>query len=144
VTGSPEHASHRFKLRAGARWRAACNSCVHMKKNLMREQLVARRRNLLARYQHELDLAGEELDSREIEAVENATELWDARVLSILSGADARALRDIVAAIRRIDDGSYGRCTACGAAIDPGRLDAVPETPRCHDCASAIEAFPPA
>jgi RNA polymerase-binding transcription factor DksA len=115
-----------------------------MKKNLMREQLLARRSNLLARYRNQLDLADEELDSREIELIENATEQWDARVLSILSDADVRALRDIVAAIRRLDDGSYGRCTACGAAIDPARLDAVPETPRCRDCANAVEAFPPA
>src|SRR5215831_10024906 len=32
-------------------------------------------------------------------------------------------------ALRRIDDGSYGACIACGRPIQPARLEAVPWTP---------------
>jgi len=42
---------------------------------------------------------------------------------------------DVRNALRRLDDGSYGLCETCGAAIAPARLDALPHTPRCIACA---------
>jgi RNA polymerase-binding transcription factor len=47
-----------------------------------------------------------------------------------------RALRE---AMRRIEDGSYGKCAACDARIEPTRLLAVPETGLCVDCQEQIE-----
>jgi len=51
--------------------------------------------------------------------------------------ADAIEVR--LAAIRdtleRIESGNYGRCLACGAAIAEERLDAVPTTTVCRECA---------
>jgi RNA polymerase-binding transcription factor DksA len=85
------------------------------------------------------DLIDEELDSREIEEIENAVELWDSTVLSALSDADLVALGDVFAALRRVADGSYGRCTDCDDPIDPARLDAAPEAAHCIDCARAVE-----
>jgi DnaK suppressor protein len=38
-------------------------------------------------------------------------------------------------ALAKLDDGSYGRCDSCGAPIAPARLDAVPESVLCIDCA---------
>ena len=81
----------------------------------------------------------EELDSREIEDVENASELWDARVLSILGNADAAALKRISAALHRFHDGNYGTCTECRSAIEPARLFVLPETATCFDCALEAE-----
>lgn len=46
--------------------------------------------------------------------------------------AEERRLR---AALARIADGSYGTCARCGGAIEPERLEAVPETPFCQACA---------
>lgn len=44
-------------------------------------------------------------------------------------------LRDLIqkvqAALGRIDDGSFGRCEACGQAIEAERLDALPYTTLC-------------
>lgn len=48
-------------------------------------------------------------------------------------------IRMIEAALKRIEDGEYGYCARCGAAIAPERLDAVPYTPFCHECAAAQE-----
>jgi RNA polymerase-binding protein DksA len=39
-------------------------------------------------------------------------------------------------ALRRVDAGTYGTCTRCGAPIAPERLDARPTTDRCVDCAA--------
>ena len=44
-------------------------------------------------------------------------------------------LSQVESALRRLDDGSYGICTNCGNAIAPERLEAIPWTPLCIDCA---------
>jgi DnaK suppressor protein len=43
---------------------------------------------------------------------------------------------DIEAAMRRLADGSYGRCTACGSAIGAARLAARPAASTCIGCAA--------
>lgn len=105
----------------------------------IKQRLLERRKDLLARYHDELARATEELDSREIEDVENATEQWDARVLDRLSEVDAAALARIVGALRRLDDGRYGACIECGIAIEAARLFALPETETCFECAEDVE-----
>jgi RNA polymerase-binding transcription factor DksA len=100
----------------------------------LRDRLRSRRRELVARYQHARELADEELDSREIEAEENAAELWDARVLSAMGEVDRRAVTQLDAALARLDAGTYGRCEACDEAIDAERLDALPEAELCLGC----------
>jgi RNA polymerase-binding transcription factor DksA len=40
----------------------------------------------------------------------------------------------IYAALRRMDDGSYGLCASCGGKIARERLDALPFTSHCGDC----------
>ena len=39
-------------------------------------------------------------------------------------------------ALRRLDDGTYGSCAACGRPIPPERLELVPETPYCVEDAA--------
>jgi RNA polymerase-binding transcription factor DksA len=43
--------------------------------------------------------------------------------------------RMIVAALQRIAEGEYGICAKCGAEIAAARLDALPYTPFCRNCA---------
>lgn len=100
-------------------------------KDRIRARLESRRRQLLARYQGAIDRVNEELDTREIEDVENAQEQWDARVLTAMSNEDARALEQVVGALVRLDEGEYGICVDCGEEIDPKRLEAIPEAARC-------------
>jgi RNA polymerase-binding transcription factor DksA len=38
-------------------------------------------------------------------------------------------------ALRRIQSGDYGTCAKCGAGIESARLDVVPYTDRCSNCA---------
>jgi DnaK suppressor protein len=47
----------------------------------------------------------------------------------------ARGQRDeVLAALARIDQNSYGRCIDCGNEIPEGRLDARPDAARCVGC----------
>lgn len=111
-----------------------------MRYDEIRAQLVARRREVTARYYDELRRADEELSSVEIEDVDRATEQWDARILTELSHADLRELVRLTEAIQRIDEGIYGTCVDCGAPIGAARLHALPATRICVDCAIAGEA----
>ncbi|WP_313349717.1 TraR/DksA C4-type zinc finger protein [Paracoccus sp. (in: a-proteobacteria)] len=53
----------------------------------------------------------------------------------------------IEAALQRIESGEYGLCTECGGSIQPDRLDLLPETLFCADCAAqawgAGATYPP-
>ena len=64
---------------------------------------------------------------------------------SMLSEADrteailhsARGQRDeVLAALSRLDEDSYGQCVDCGHEIPEGRLDARPDAARCVGCQS--------
>ena len=48
-------------------------------------------------------------------------------------------LRNIEAALNRIDDGTYGLCRDCDGPINPKRLEFDPTALRCIDCASNLE-----
>jgi DnaK suppressor protein len=43
-------------------------------------------------------------------------------------------LGDIDAALKRIEEGTYGVCVTCGAQISPERLEAMPWATLCIDC----------
>ena len=48
-------------------------------------------------------------------------------------------LADIEAALRRIDDGTYGICEVCGRPIGDARLEAIPTARRCVEDQAATE-----
>lgn len=62
----------------------------------------------------------------------------DQRVLSELRDRDAVRARELIDALRRMESGTYGFCVRCDEAIDPDRLDVLPETPYCQGCAVLI------
>jgi RNA polymerase-binding transcription factor len=53
---------------------------------------------------------------------------------------DATVLQQVRNALRRIDDGTFGRCVADGAPIEEARLEAVPWTPYCLKHQTLLEA----
>lgn len=57
-----------------------------------------------------------------------------------LATADRRLLREIEAALLRIEEGSYGECFDCEREIAPARLKALPFAIRCVKCAERHEA----
>jgi RNA polymerase-binding protein DksA len=105
-----------------------------MKTRLIRQRLMRHRRQLILRYRDELDRA-DEIDKAESEDVERATEKWDAQTLARLGEADAQQLAEVIAALRRLEDGTYGMCLTCDAPISEERLDALPTARMCIECA---------
>ncbi len=45
----------------------------------------------------------------------------------------------IAAALRRIEEGTYGQCVDCGVQIPAARLHVAPEAARCIDCQEKAE-----
>ena len=48
-----------------------------------------------------------------------------------LADALEKQLALVEGALARLDDGTYGVCSACGKPIEPERLEALPATDRC-------------
>ena len=70
-------------------------------------------------------------DAEAGDAGSNLTEA-DRNAASVQTVMDQRA--EIIAALARIDDGSYGRCVDCGGPVPEPRLEARPATARCVPC----------
>jgi RNA polymerase-binding transcription factor DksA len=60
------------------------------------------------------------------------------RDLTILEHIDAE-LADVEHALRRLDEGTYGTCEACGKPIGDERLEAMPAARFCLDDQSVAE-----
>lgn len=51
-------------------------------------------------------------------------------------GAEGKAeIAKIQAALTRMDEGEFGYCVRCGSEISEERLDVLPYTPFCRNCA---------
>ena len=69
------------------------------------------------------------------DSAEQAQERENDEVVDAIGNETAQSIRDIRAAIERIDEGSYGLCESCGNEIGEARLKVVPEATRCVNCA---------
>jgi RNA polymerase-binding transcription factor DksA len=96
-------------------------------------QLERRLRELgerLTRIDAELD------EPRSAEFSEAAQEREGEEVLEDLGAAGLQEIRMIEAALKRIERGEYGICVVCGDPISEERLDVLPQTPKCRNCAA--------
>ncbi len=66
---------------------------------------------------------------------DRALERNNDEVLEELGEAGQKELIAIDAAMDRLEAGTFGQCTRCGSEIEEKRLNAVPHTPLCQECA---------
>ncbi|GHG00148.1 TraR/DksA family transcriptional regulator [Thalassotalea marina] len=66
---------------------------------------------------------------------EQTTECENDEVLDGIHHEAKRELSLVTQAIKRIEDGNYGICQQCDEQINPDRLEALPYTTTCIDCA---------
>ncbi|MEU7002103.1 TraR/DksA family transcriptional regulator [Nonomuraea sp. NPDC046570] len=84
-------------------------------------------------------LRGDPVAVRDRSAADAGSDLTDAdRTQAMLTVATAQR-RAVVDALKRVDDGSYGRCVDCAKPVPDGRLEARPEASRCVQCQSKRE-----
>ena len=70
---------------------------------------------------------------------ETATATLGREIDYTLGENSGEVLAQIDAALRRIEDGTYGTCTSCGREILPQRLEAYPWASLCIDCKRRAE-----
>jgi RNA polymerase-binding transcription factor DksA len=104
----------------------------------LRVQLVARRRELLARVQDIENNFRREDNPLEKDAEEQSLQIEDDDVLKALDEAGRREIAGIERALARMDSGTYGNCARCGDPIAPARLRALPAAEHCIRCAEKI------
>lgn len=70
---------------------------------------------------------------------EGATVAYEREHVAALLEQARDQVSRVDAALRRLDEGTYGRCERCGQPIAPGRLEARPTATRCIACASVAD-----
>ncbi len=70
-----------------------------------------------------------------VDSSEQAQERENDEVVDAIGNETRISLREVRAALDRIESGTYGECEVCGEDISLGRLQALPEATRCLSCA---------
>ncbi|HEY2931985.1 MAG TPA: TraR/DksA family transcriptional regulator [Acidobacteriota bacterium] len=105
-----------------------------------RHHLTGIRRAIVAKMQRVTDQGRDEnLWSETADSGDMALSSYTKEFLYKLSDVERAQFVAIEAALRRIDDGTYGKCEDCGEEIPAKRLEAVPWAPRCTACQEVFE-----
>jgi DnaK suppressor protein len=109
----------------------------------IRERLLRRREELRKRASEASADLRHEADPLSADFAEQVTQRENDDVLGAISDSARVELQQVEEALRRLARGRYGSCAACGEAIEPERLSAVPYTDRCRSCAESAQRGAP-
>ncbi len=70
---------------------------------------------------------------------DQATTAYTREFLFELGNGDRRLLKEVVTALRKLDEGGFGECERCGEDIAEKRLEALPFARHCINCQRVIE-----
>jgi DnaK suppressor protein len=82
---------------------------------------------------------GTDTSSVPLDTGDFASETCDQDVVVDLLGSAKSSLDQINEALARLEEGNYGRCEDCGCEIPSARLEALPYTALCVNCAATRE-----
>lgn len=68
-----------------------------------------------------------------------ATDTFEQEMSASLMTNARQFQTEVAAALDRMEHGTFGRCEECGCEISEGRLEALPYTRYCVDCAQTAE-----
>jgi RNA polymerase-binding protein DksA len=98
---------------------------------VLRERLLAAAHDLVEGDQQQGELSSAAGDQH---LADHASDMVDRELDETLEDNAEAIVREIDAALARLAEGTYGRCTRCGQQIPEGRLDAVPYATLCVTC----------
>jgi RNA polymerase-binding transcription factor DksA len=84
--------------------------------------------------------AGGNLSNTPMHLADLGTEVYMQELSSTLLENEEAIRDEVVAAIRRLEAGSFGQCENCGKRIPEARLDVLPFTSVCAPCAELLES----
>lgn len=78
--------------------------------------------------------ASGDLSGYTLHMADMATDMYNREFSLELAEGERERLINLEEALKRIDEGSYGRCDECGGAISRPRLKALPQAKYCIKC----------
>ena len=105
----------------------------------LRQRLQNQRDEILSMYKQDLRAGQESADDGTEDIVDRANNAYNRELMFSLSDTERNTLLQIENALRRMDDGTYGRCSNCGQSIALPRLEALPWARFCVDCQEMAE-----
>ncbi len=107
----------------------------------MEEKLLSEREDILRKLNAEGDDFRNEAQasSGRGDSSDLASDEGSYRKMEAINAMDAKKLKAIENALKRISEGKYGYCLQCGKKIPEGRLRAIPEAVLCVDCKAQNE-----
>jgi RNA polymerase-binding transcription factor DksA len=98
----------------------------------------ARLEQELGRAQEELALIKEKLQEKgDFGLGQGASTVYEWEMNLALRESAKAKIKSIQVALARLDQGDYGLCEVCGQQIDPDRLEILPHTTLCVQCAQS-------
>ena len=104
-----------------------------------RNKLVEKRRQLVEEVGKSAVYAQGQEDDSIKDLGDQANNAYNREFLFELGNGDRRLLKEVVSALRKIEDGSFGICERCGESIAEKRLEALPFARYCIDCQRLVE-----
>jgi len=83
--------------------------------------------------------AGGNLSNTPIHMADLGSDAFEQEFTLSLLENEEQTLEQIAAALKRIDQGSFGRCEECTGPIPTARLQALPFTRHCVECARKLQ-----
>jgi DnaK suppressor protein len=108
---------------------------THITLDVLQGRLLNKRAELVAELRAQQNSGMPRLRVRD---ADQARVLHDRFVAERLNSLAYERLRQVEAAIARLNDGEYGRCVDCEQAISTRRLAAIPWAERCISCEEAL------
>jgi DnaK suppressor protein len=105
----------------------------------LRERLARQRQEIMNLYNQDLRAGQESTDDGTEDIVDRANAAYNRELMFSLSDGERQLLLQINDALRRMDDGNYGRCNNCSSMIAAQRLEALPWARFCIDCQELAE-----
>ncbi len=105
----------------------------------LRARLREQRQEIVNMYNQDVRAGQESTDEPTEDIVDRANNSYNRELMFSISDTERLMLLQVEDALNRIEAGTYGRCTNCGNAINPLRLDAVPWARFCIDCQELAE-----
>ncbi|MEA2693160.1 MAG: DnaK suppressor protein [Acidobacteriota bacterium] len=107
--------------------------------DVLRERLLQQKQEIVNMYKQDVRAGQESADDGTEDIVDRANNSYNRELMFSLSDGERQLVLQIDAALKRMDDGAYGRCANCGQTIAMPRLDAVPWARFCIDCQEMAE-----
>lgn len=101
--------------------------------------LLAEKKSVLEELMQENESYNAIKEPEEGDIADIAFQAYEKQLLVGLSQNEKNRLERLNAALKRIDEGSYGSCIDCSAEIEENRLEAIPYALRCIKCSTKQE-----